>query len=89
MDNLYRYEECENPYDRGTLIISVKETEKIISLKIVKKDMLYSTYVDVLFADKDKAIINKVRSPHAFAKGNGFYIIYPNRMGKPLCFVKV
>ena len=93
-NGIYRYEERPNPYDRsniydiGTLVLDVKETEKSLQLKIVEKDMRYSTYVDVLFGNKDKVNINKERSPHGLIFGNDWLIVYPNRMGKPLCFVK-
>jgi hypothetical protein len=50
--------------------------------------MRFSTYVDVLFGDKDKVTINKQRSPHALTCGNGWFIVYPKRMGQPLCFEK-
>lgn len=87
-NGIYRYESGENPYDRGTLVVEAKETEKALRLKIVEKDMRYSTYVDVLFKGKDQVSISKGRSPHAVNYGNGWFIIYPDRAGQPLCFVK-
>jgi hypothetical protein len=87
-NGIYEYEYCSNPYDTGTLVVEVKETEKSLQLKVIEKDMRYSTYVDVLFGDKDKVSINKQRSPHNITCGNGWFIVYPNRMGKPLSFIK-
>ena len=37
---------------------------------------------------KEKANINKQRSPHAVNYGTDYFVVYPNRMGCPLCFVK-
>lgn len=93
-NGIYRYEERSNPFDRsniydiGTLVLDVKETEKSLQLKIIENDMRYSTYVDVLFGNKDKVNINKERSPHGLIFGNGWFTVSLNRMGKPLCFVK-
>ena len=84
----YEYEPCKNAYDIGMLVVEVKETEKTLRLKVVEKDMRYSTYVDVLFGDKDNVSINKQRSPHAVVYGNSYFIVYPNRMGQPLLFAK-
>lgn len=87
-NGIYHYEQVNNPYDVGTLVIDVKNTEKSLQLKVIEKNMLYSSYVDVLFGDKDKVIINKQRSPHAVNYGTGYFVVYPNRMGCPLCFAK-
>lgn len=87
-NGIYEYENGSNPYDTGTLVVEVKETEKSLQLKVVERDMQFSTYVDVLFGDKDKVTINKHRSPHALTCGNGWFVVYPKRMGKPLCFSK-
>ena len=87
-NGIYRYEQVNNPYDVGTLVVEVKNTEKSLQLKVIEKNMRYSSYVDVLFGDKDKANINKQRSPHAVNYGTDYFVIYPNRMGCPLCFVK-
>jgi hypothetical protein len=87
-NGIYEYEPCENAYDIGTLVVEVKETEKALQLKVIEKDMRYSTYVDVLFGDKDKATINKERSPHCVVYGNSYFIVYPNRAGQPLLFAK-
>lgn len=87
-NGIYHYEQGNNPYDVGTLVVEVKNTEKSLQLKVIEKNMRFSSYVDVLFGDKDKANINKQRSPHALTCGNGWFLVYPNRMGKPLSFVK-
>lgn len=87
-NGIYEYEPCENAYDIGTLVVEVKETEKALRLKVIERDMRYSTYVDVLFGDKDNVSINKKRSPHGIVYGSTFFIVYPNRMGKPLLFSK-
>ena len=63
-------------------------TEKTLQLKVIEKNMRFSSYVDILFGDKDKANINKQRSPHAVNYGTDYFVVYPNRMGCPLCFVK-
>ena len=88
-ENKYKYEQINNTYDVGNLVVSVKETEKSLQLKIIEKDMRYSTYVDVLFGNKDKVTINKQRSPHAVKYGTDYFVIYPNRMGFPLLFSKI
>ena len=88
LSGIFRYEQGENPYDRGTLVIGVEETENTLKLNIIKADMRYSTYVDVLFGCKETVKINKQRSPHAFRRGVDWFVVYPNRMGCPLCFVR-
>ena len=88
-ENKYKYEQTNNPYDEGNLIVSVKETEKSLQLKIIEKDMRYSTYVDVLFGDKDNVTINKQRSLHAVNYGTDYFVIYPNRAGCPLLFSNI
>ena len=75
-------------YDKGTLVVDVRETEKAITLKVIKKDIWNSTYVDVLFKGKDKVNIKKERSPHALRLGADWFCVYPDRMGKPLGFQK-
>ena len=87
-NGIYRYEQGDNPYDVGTLVVEVKNTKKTLQLEVVEKNMRFSSYVDVLFCDKDKANIHKQRSPHALNYGTDYFVIYPNRMGCPLCFVK-
>ena len=87
-NGIYHYEQGNNPYDMGNLVIEVKNTEKALQLKVIEKNMRFSSYVDVLFGDKDKANINKQRSPHAVNCGTDYFVVYPNRMGCPLCFVK-
>ena len=84
----FHYEQGENPYDKGTLVVEVKEAENTLKLIIIKADMRYSTYVDVLFRGKETVKINKQRSPHAVRRGEDWFVIYPNRMGCPLCFVR-
>lgn len=92
MDNIqngiYRYEQGNNPYDVGTLVVEVKNTEKSLQLKVIEKNMRFSSHVDVLFGDKDKISINKQRSHHAINYGTDYFVIYPNRAGCPLCFIK-
>ena len=87
-NGIYRYEQGNNPYDVGTLVVKVKNTEKSLQLKVIEKDMRFSSYVDVLFCDKYKANINKQRNQHAVNYGTDYFVVYPNRMGCPLCFVK-
>ena len=87
-NGISHYEQVNNPYDVGTLVIEVKHTEKSLQLKVIEKNMRFSSYVDVLFKDKDKANINKQKSPHAVNYGTDFFVIYPNRMGCLLYFVK-
>ena len=58
-DGIYHYEQVNNLYDVGTLVVEVKNTEKALQLKVIEKNMRFSSYVDVLFGDKDKANINK------------------------------
>lgn len=87
LNGIFEYDN-ESTYDTGTLVVDVKETEKAITLKIIKKDMRFSTYVDVLFKGKDKVNIKKERSPHALRLGADWFIVYPDRMGKPLGFQK-
>lgn len=88
INGIYHYEQGNNPYDVGSLVISVKETEKSYVLKVIEEDMRYSTYVDVLFKGKKQVTINKAKSPHALNVFSYGFVIYPNRMGCPLCFVK-
>lgn len=85
-NGIYRYEQGNNPYDIGTLVVEAKETEKNLILTVKERNMRYSTYVDVLFGEKNKISISKVRSPHALRMYEGFFVVYPNRMGCPLCF---
>lgn len=85
-NGIYRYEQVNNPYDVGTLIVEAKETEKSLILNVKERNMRYSTYVDVLFGEKAKISISKGRSPHALNMGEEWFVVYPNRMGCPLCF---
>lgn len=48
--------------------------------------MRYSTYVDLLFGEKSKICIKKGMSPHALNMGEEWFVVYPKRMGCPLCF---
>lgn len=85
-NGIYRYERGENPYDVGTLVVEAKETEKNVILTVKERNMRYSSYVDVLFGNKDRVIISKGRSPHALNMGEEWFVVYPNRMGCPLGF---
>ena len=87
-NGIYHYEQVNNPYDVGTLVVEAKNTEKSLQLKVIEKNMRYSSYVEVLFGDKDKVNINKQRIQHKVNYGMDYFVIYPNRMGCPLCFVK-
>ena len=44
MDNIengiYHYEQGNNPYDVGTLVIEVKNTEKSLQLKVIEKKVI-------------------------------------------------
>lgn len=86
-NGIYRYEKGENPHDTGTLVVEAKDTEKALILTVKERNMRYSTYVDVLFGEKERVSINKGRSPHALRMGEEWFVVYPNRMGCPLCFV--
>lgn len=86
-NGIYRYEQGENPYDVGTLVVEAKDTEKALILTIKERDMRYSSYVDVLFGEKTKIRIRKGNSPHALNMGEEWFVVYPNRMGCPLSFV--
>ena len=83
---IYELADGSNPYDTGILVVEATEKEKTLQLKIIEKNMRFSTYVDVLFGEKSNVTINKHRSPHALTCGSGWFVIYPNRMGKPLLF---
>ena len=85
-NGIYRYEQGENPYDIGTLVVEAKDTEKTLILTIKERDMRYSTYVDVLFGKNTKIKISKGNSPHALNMGEEWFVVYPNRMGCPLSF---
>jgi hypothetical protein len=87
LNGIFEYDN-ESTYDTGTLVVDVRETERFITLKIIKKDMRFSTYVDVLFKGKDKVRIKKERSPHVLRLGADWFCVYPDRMGKPLGFQK-
>ena len=87
-NGIYQYEQGNNPYDVGTLVVEVKNTEKTLQLKVIEKNMKISSRVSVLFGDKDKISINKQRNPHAINYGTDYFVIYPNREGFPLRFVK-
>lgn len=85
-NGIYRYEQVNNPYDEGTLVVEARETEKNLILTVKERNMRYSTYVDVLFGEKNKISISKGRSPHALRMYEGFFVVYPNRIGCPLFF---
>lgn len=85
-NGIYRYEQGENPYDVGTLVVEAKDTEKALILTVKEMDMKYSSYVDVLFCKKNKVSIRKANSPHALNMGEDWFVVYPNRMGCPLTF---
>ena len=82
----YRYEQGENPYDRGHLIVYAEEHENTIFLKMEENDLTYSTYVDVLFGDKRGTTIKKKNSLHAVRTGEEWFVVYPNRAGVSLFF---
>ena len=85
-NGIYQYEQINNPYDEGTLVVEVKETEKNLILTVKERNMRYSTYVDVLFGEKNKITINKERSPHGLVMGEEWFAVYPKRLGCPLVF---
>ena len=89
INGIYEYVQGENPYDEGTLLVEAIETEKSFKLKIIERHMRYSMYIDVLFGGKETVTINKKRCPHQINSGNGWFAVYPNRMGVPLPFVRV
>ena len=86
-NGIYRYEQGENPYDEGSLVVEAKDTERVLTLTVKEKDMRYSTYVDVLFGKKTTISICKGNSPHALNMGEKWFVVYPCRMGVPLSFV--
>ena len=86
-NGIYQYEQGNNPYDEGKFIVEVKTTAKSVCLKIVKKEMRFSTYVDLLFGEKTKININLERNAHGFNAGEEWFVIYPQRRGIPLSFV--
>ena len=84
----FRYEESEQAYDHGTLIVDITESETSYRFKIVEKDMWYTTYVDLLFKGKKSVVVNKGRSPHGVRAGVDWITVYPERRGVPLCFCR-
>lgn len=86
-NGIYRYEQGENPYDVGTLVVEAKDTEKNLILTVKERDMRYSTYVDVLFGEKKRVSISKGISQHHVNYGETWFVVYPKRMGCPLSFV--
>lgn len=86
INGTYRYADKSSPYDRGILIVDVKDTDSTLTLTLKEMDLFYSTYIDVLFRDKTEVKINKNRSPHALTGGADWFVIYPNRNGVPLVF---
>ena len=86
-NGFYRYEDREYCYNRGSIIMRVKETEKTISFELVKNDMRYSpAHIDMMFAESNKAKINKDKSHHAINFGDDYFVIYPYRAGIPFLF---
>ena len=88
INGVYRYNQTNNPYDMGDLLIKAKETEKSITLQIMEDKMLYTTYVDVLFKGNNRVTIRKYKSNHAINRGDDYFVIYPDRSGVPLLFEK-
>ena len=86
-NGIYRYEQGNNPYDEGELVVEARTTAKSLQLKIIKKEMRYSTYVDLLFGEKTKININLERNAHGFNAGEEWFVLYPQRRGIPLSFV--
>jgi len=84
---IYRYEQGKNHYDTGTLVVQVTAKEKTLNLKIIEKDMRFSTYTDLLFGEKSKIRINLEKNPHGLKIFNDWFVIYPQRRGIPLAFV--
>ena len=85
-NGIYRYEQVNNPYDVGTLVVEAKETEKTLILTVKERKMRYSTYVDLLFGEDTEVRIKKEKSPHALNMGDDYFVVYPHRLGTPLCF---
>ena len=88
-DGIYSYVQVNNPYDVGTLVVRVKDTEKSLQLNIIEKNTRFSSHIDALFGNKEKVIVNKQRSPHSVVYGEHYFVIYPNRMGCPLYFEEI
>ena len=86
VNGIYRYDGTNNPYDKGTLVVDAKETDKGLLLTVKEMDMRFSTYVHLLFGERKKAAISKTKSPHALSIGNSWFVVYPYRMGCPLSF---
>lgn len=76
-----------NPYDKGVLIVKVKETNRVVILTIKEKDMSDTTYVDALFRGKKRIKIKKKDGPHGLdLRKENLLIIFPCYMGIPLAF---
>lgn len=85
-DGIYQYEQINNPYDTGVCIVDVRDTEKYLTLRVLEKNMQFSSHMDTLFKDDCSVRINKQKSPHTVHYGEDYFVVYPNRAGCPLCF---
>lgn len=87
LDGRYAYEQGENPYDEGEIVVLAKDYGDHISLRVERIQMRYSSYAESLFAGKRVVKIRKDgRCPHGIAFGADWFCIYPHRAGVPLCF---
>lgn len=75
-----------DPYDEGELIVDVRETQKSLVLKIIKRKMHFDSYVSALFGNKEKVTISKEKPLHMVNYGDDYFVIYPKRLGIPLVF---
>lgn len=84
---LYEYVHKEK-WNKGHVIVRLKETPKSYCLTLVENTIRYSpAQIDMLFQKSDKVKISKEKSPYAFIIWmNDGFTIYPFRAGIPFGF---
>ena len=76
----------EHEYD---IKVKVHETAKSYIMQLVEDNSrFFPAHIDMLFGQKNKAVIKKENSKHYFEAccDGKFFIIYPFRMGIPFLF---
>ncbi len=85
---IYEATKDEGMFDRYSIKMKVKETEKSYIFELLEFDSRYPpAQMEMLFKDKEKVIIHKNKGGHAMRIwGDGDFTIYPFQAGIPFYF---
>lgn len=85
---IYEATKDEGMFDRYSIKMKVKETDKSYILELLEFDSNYPpAHMELLFKDKKKVIIHKNKGGHAMRVwGDDNFTIYPFQAGIPFYF---